>query len=67
MAVPLSNNDSKNAARNLIAGSGYKDGMISAYNGIDATTYSGKSTALTAIDDLYDAWDAAVAAIEALV
>lgn len=66
MAVPTSDNDRKNAARSMVTQSFYKDSIVSAYADVADTSYSNKTTALSALDDLYDAWDVAVTAIETL-
>lgn len=67
MPLPTSDASKKNSARDIIAPaynvSGQYDG---AWELVNSTSYSNKQAALDAIDDLYDAYLAAISAIESL-
>lgn len=67
MSVPTNDSDKKSAALDAVNIAWNASGQIQAsYWAVNATSYSNKGTALSAIDDLYDAWLAARSAVNGL-
>lgn len=67
MSVPTNDSDKKSAAQDLTILDFNAVGQINAcYYTVNATSYSNKSTALSALDDLYDALAAAKSAVNNL-
>jgi hypothetical protein len=67
MSVPTNDSDKKSAAFDGVSIAWNASEQIQdAYWAVNATSYSNKGTALSAIDDLYDAWVAARSAVNGL-